>query len=33
MNRDWIEEQLSELPLYQYAFINTEDLLFSERIR
>ena len=33
MNREWIEEQLSELPLYQYTFINTEDLMFSERIR
>ena len=33
MNREWIEEQLSELPLYQYAFIDTCELLFSERIR
>lgn len=33
MNRELIEEKLSELPLYQYAFINTEDLMFSERIR
>lgn len=33
MNRDLIEAQLAELPIYQYAFINTEDLLFSERIR
>ena len=33
MNRALIEEQLSELPLYQYAFIDTKDLMFSERIR
>ncbi|MBQ3574474.1 MAG: DUF2284 domain-containing protein [Clostridia bacterium] len=33
MNRELIEEKLSELPLYQYAFIHTEDLMFSERIR
>ena len=33
MNRELIEEKLSELPLYQYAFIKTEDLMFSERIR
>ena len=33
MNREILEAQLSELPLYQYAFIRTEDLLFSERIR
>lgn len=33
MKRELIEEKLSELPLYQYAFINTEDLMFSERIR
>ena len=33
MNRELIEEKLSELPLYQYAFIKTEDLMFSERVR
>lgn len=33
MNRDFIEAQLAELPIYQYAFIDTADLLFSERIR
>ena len=33
MNRELLQAQLSELPLYQYAFIKTEDLLFSERIR
>lgn len=33
MNREWIEEKLSELPIYQYAFIDTGDLMFSERIR
>ena len=33
MNRELLEEQLSELPLYQYAFVKTDDILFSERIR
>lgn len=33
MNREWLERQLAELPLYQYAFIQTKDLEFSERIR
>ena len=33
MNRERLEAQLAELPLYQYAFIRTEDLCFSERIR
>ena len=33
MNREQLEMQLSELPLYQYAFIRTDDLMFSDRIR
>lgn len=33
MNREWLETRLAELPLYQYAFISTSDLVFSERIR
>ena len=33
MNRELLLEQLSELPLYQYAFVKTEDMVFSERIR
>lgn len=33
MNREKLEAQLSELPLYQYAFIRSEDLMFSDRIR
>ena len=33
MDRERLEAQLAELPLYQYAFIRTEDLCFSERIR
>jgi len=33
MNRDLLEMQLSELPLYQYAFVKTADMLFSDRIR
>ena len=33
MNRDLLEEQLSELPLYIYDFIDPQELEFSERIR
>ena len=33
MNREKLEARLSELPLYQYAFVKTADLMFSERIR
>lgn len=33
MKRKDIEARLAELPIYQYAFIRTEDLVFSERIR
>lgn len=33
MNRELLEARLSELPLYQYAFISTKDLQFSDRIR
>lgn len=33
VNRELLEEQLSQLPLYCYFFIKTEELSFSERIR
>ena len=33
MNRELLEEQLSELPLYIYDFIDLGELEFSERIR
>ena len=33
MDREMLEAQLSELPLYQYAFVKTQDMLFSERVR
>jgi len=33
MDRQKLEAQLAELPLYQYDFIKTEELLFSERVR
>ena len=33
MDRELLEARLSELPLYQYAFIRTGDLCFSDRIR
>ena len=33
MDRQKLEAQLAELPLYEYAFIKTEELLFSERVR
>lgn len=33
MDKERLEAQLAELPLYQYAFISTEQLTFSERVR
>ena len=33
MNKEQLITQLSELPLAQYEFFRTEELLFSERIR
>lgn len=33
MNRRRLEARLAELPLYQYAFIRTDELVFSERVR
>lgn len=33
MNREKLEQQLTELPLYQYAFMKSEELLFTERVR
>lgn len=33
MDRNRLEIQLRELPLYQYAFIKTDELVFSDRIR
>lgn len=33
MNKAALEERLSELPLLQYEFIDTDELVFSENIR
>ena len=33
MNKELLEQQLADLPLYIYAFIDPEDLEFSQRIR
>ena len=33
MNREILEAQLMELPLYQYVFVKAQDLVFSDRIR
>lgn len=33
MDRERLEAQLAELPLYQYAFIKTDSLCFTERVR
>lgn len=33
MDREKLEQELSELPLYVYEFISPEDLEFSDRIR
>ncbi len=33
LNRELLEEQLSQLPLYIYGFIDPEELEFSDRVR
>ena len=33
MDREALERQLRELPLYQYEFIRTQDLVFSDKVR
>ena len=33
MDRERLEARLARLPLYQYAFIRTDELVFSERVR
>ena len=33
MNRERIEAQLAELPLYQYAFLTPDQLTFTDRVR
>ena len=33
LDKDLVEQQLQELPLYQYAFLKTEELTFTERVR
>ena len=33
LDRELLETKLAELPLFQYEFIKTEELLFSENIR
>ena len=33
MNKQKLELQLAELPLFQYSFLKSEELLFTERVR
>lgn len=33
MDRELLESQLTELPILQYEFINTSELMFSENVR
>ena len=33
MDKARIEQQLLELPLFQYDWIKTDELVFSERVR
>ena len=33
LDKELLEEQLSELPLFQYAFVSSSELLFTERVR
>ena len=33
LNKKLIEEQLAQMPIFQYAFLSSGDLVFSERVR
>ncbi len=33
LDREKLEEKLAELPLFQYAFMRSEELLFTQRVR
>lgn len=33
LNRNALEQQLSQLPLFQYEFLKSEELVFTERVR
>ena len=33
MDRQWLEERLADFPLYAYAFIDTDELVFADRVR
>lgn len=33
MDRKWLEDRLRDFPLYEYAFISTDELVFADRVR
>jgi len=33
LNKELLEQQLSDYPLFQYAFISSDELIFTERVR
>ena len=33
LNKELLEQQLAELPLFQYAFAKSDELVFTERVR
>ena len=33
LNRELLEQQLSEMPLFQYAFMKSDELTFTQRVR
>lgn len=33
LNKELLEQQLLELPLFQYAFMSTDELVFTDRVR
>ena len=33
LDKELLERQIQELPLFQYAFMKTEELMFTERVR
>ena len=33
LNKELLEQQLAELPVFQYAFMKSEELVFTDRVR
>lgn len=33
LNKELLEQQLAQLPVFQYAFMKSEELVFTDRVR